>query len=65
MFRVQFFGADEYGNLILLSEDELPEDDTRAALNAVVEATWPPRALVVRLLDAHGVEVFIRMRSDD
>ena len=65
MFRLQFLGADDLGDLVLLSEDELPADDVDAAMRAVHEATWPPKAVVVRLLDADGVEVFFRLRSDD
>ena len=65
MFRLQFLGADDLGDPVLLSDDELAIDDVHATVSAVHEATWPPNAVVVRLLDADGAEVFFRLRSDD
>jgi hypothetical protein len=63
-FRLQFFGAGADLGPAVLSESEFEAADASEAIRDAVAATWPPRAVGLRLLDLEGREIFERLKAD-
>jgi hypothetical protein len=63
-FRLQFFGVGPDLEPAVLAETEIQATDASGAIYAAVEATWPPRAVGLRVLDLEGREIFERLKAD-
>jgi len=63
-FRLQFFGAGADLGPAVLSESEFEATDASEAIRDAVAATWPPRAVGLRLLDLEGREISERLKAD-
>ncbi|HEY1782831.1 MAG TPA: hypothetical protein VGG79_20805 [Roseiarcus sp.] len=63
-FRLQFFGVGPDLGPAVLTETEVRATDASGAIHAAAEATWPPRAVGLRLLDQEGREIFERLKAD-
>jgi hypothetical protein len=63
-FRLQFFGVGPNLEPAVLTETEIQAADASGAIYAAVEATWPPRAVGLRVLDLEGREIFERLKAD-
>jgi hypothetical protein len=63
-FRLQFFGVGEDLGPAILIETEIQAPDASGAIRGAAEATWPPRAVGLRVLDLEGREIFERLKAD-
>jgi len=63
-FRLQFFGVGTDLGPAVLTETEIQATDASGAIRAAAEATWPPRAAGLRVLDLEGREIFERLKAD-
>jgi hypothetical protein len=63
-FRLRFFGVGPDLGPAVLTETEIQAPDASSAIRAAAEATWPPRAVCLRLLDLEGREIFERLKAD-
>lgn len=63
-FRLQFFGAGPDLGPLVLSETEIEAADASSAIRAAAQATWPARAVGLRVLDLEGREIFERLKAD-
>ena len=63
-FRLQFFGVGADHGPAVLTETEIQAADASAAIREAVAASWPPRAVGLRLLDLEGREIFERLKAD-
>jgi hypothetical protein len=63
-FRLQFVGVDADLGPAVLTETEIQAPDASGAIRAAAEATWPPRAVGLRVLDLEGREIFERLKAD-
>ncbi len=63
-FRLQFFGVGTDLGPAVLTETEIQATDASGAIRAAAEATWPPRAAGLRVLDLVGREIFERLKAD-
>jgi hypothetical protein len=63
-FRLQFFGAGPDLGPVVLGETEIEASDASSAIRAAAEATWPARAVGLRVLDLEGREIFERLKAD-
>jgi hypothetical protein len=63
-FRLQFFGVGPDLEPAVLTETEFQAADASGAIYTAVEATWPPRAVGLRVLDLDGREIFERLKAD-
>jgi hypothetical protein len=63
-FRLQFFGVGPDLGPAVLTESEIQAPDASAAIRAAAEASWPPRAVGLRVLDLEGREIFERLKAD-
>jgi hypothetical protein len=63
-FRLQFFGVGADLGPAVLTETEIHAPDASSAIRAAAEATWPARAVGLRVLDLEGREIFERLRAD-
>jgi len=63
-FRLQFFAAADDRGPSIVAETEIQAADASAAIRAVADADWPPRAIGLRILDHEGREIFERLKAD-
>jgi hypothetical protein len=63
-FRLQFFGAGPDLGPLVLGETEIEASDASSAIRAAAQATWPTRAVGLRVLDLEGREIFERLKAD-
>jgi hypothetical protein len=63
-FRLQFFGVGPDLGPAVLTETEIEAPDASSAIGAAAGATWPPRAIGLRVLDLEGREIFERLKAD-
>lgn len=63
-FRLQFLGLGADLGPTVLTETEIDAVDASSAIREAVEASWPPRAIRLRLLDLEGREIFERLKAD-
>src|SRR5208283_3824993 len=61
-FRIQFFGVATDRGPAVLTEIEIRAADPSGAIRAAVEATWPARAIGLRVLDREGHEIFKQLK---
>src|SRR4029077_10044761 len=63
-FRIQFVGAGPGRGLTILSEVDIQASDLSAAIVAAANLAFPPKTVVLRILDRGGQAVFERRKTD-